>query len=112
MASWMLLAVSKLRIGSGVSILASAAVVFLSGSTDFIRALCSRMSQMESVSSSARAIDAKVAAAPKAAAEVRSLRRVKVMQSPVHSRRAEAQKYHSRPVLHNTTRREAGDDAG
>ena len=48
---WMLLAVSKLRIGSGVSMMPMAAVVFLSGSTPFFMALRERMSQIESPSS-------------------------------------------------------------
>src|SRR6185437_6526115 len=99
----MLAAVSKLRIGSGVSMIESAASVFLSLSTDFMRALRARMSQIESPPSllplSAKAGLAKTAAPPRAAAEARSLRRVRSMQSPVEQE--QSQKYHSPAGGHN-----------
>src|SRR3569623_2081855 len=89
MAPWMLLAVSKLRIGAGVSTAASAATVFSSGFAAFMTALCCIISQIESSSSPlspARAAGAKAADRPNAAADERSLRRVSLIGSPVRTK--------------------------
>jgi hypothetical protein len=99
MAFWMLWAVSKLRIGSGVSMADSAFIVFSSGLRSALRELRARISQIDS--SSARASPGIASAAPRAATEERSLRRFKNMQSPVSREEAAKAEIHPRPIHHN-----------
>src|SRR3954468_12776536 len=94
----MLLAVSKLRIGSGVSMICSAAA-FLAGALALACLARERMSQIESPSSPvlllpARADVAKAEARPNAAAEVRSLRRFRSIKSPGSEKPERLRNYH------------------